>query len=231
MKAYKGFNKDMTCRDFQFEEGKTYEEERAELCHTGFHACEAPIDCFGYYAPGQSVYHEVELDATDERNSEDSKRVGKRIKIGAKLDIAGICKAQFEYVKSHCTNEYNAKPGKPATAGYRGAATAGESGAATAGYRGAATAGYRGAATAGYRGAATSRGSSAVGKNGIACARGNGVKVKGGMGAILIIAEEKENEYDIEHWKAFVIDGETYKPDTWYRLDGDEIVEVENAAE
>ena len=332
MKAYKGFNRDMTCRGFKFEEGKTYEEERAELCKTGFHACEAPIDCFGYYAPGQSVYREVELDATDERNSEDSKRVGKRIKIGAKLDIAGICKAQIEYVKSRCTNEYNAEPGKPAkagdygaatagyrgaatagssgaakagdygaatagssgaaTAGYRGAATAGSSGAATAGYRGAATAGdfgaakagYRGAATAGdfgaatagdygaatagYRGAATagdsgaatagdsgaatagyrgaakagdygaakagdygaatSRGSSAVGKNGFACARGNGVKVKGGMGAILIIAEEKENEDDIEHWKAFVIDGETYKPDTWYRLDGDEIVEAED---
>ena len=220
MKAYKGFNKDMTCRDFQFEEGKTYEEECAELCTTGFHACEAPIDCFGYYAPGQSVYHEVELDATDERNSEDSKRVGKRIKIGAKLDIAGICKAQFEYVKSHCTNECNAEPGKPATAGYRGAATAGDYGAATAG--------YSGAATAGDSGAATSRGSSAVSKNGIACARGNGVKVKGGMGAILIIAEENENGNDIEHWKAFVIDGETYKPDTWYRLDGDEIVEAED---
>ena len=67
-----------------------------------------------------------------------------------------------------------------------------------------------------------------MGKNGFACARGNGVKVKGGMGAILIIAEEKENEYDIEHWKAFVIDGETYKPDTWYRLDGDKIVEAED---
>ena len=212
MKAYKGFNKDMTCRDFRFEEGKTYEEERAELCETGFHACEAPIDCFSYYAPGNSVYHEVELDATDERNSDDSKRVGKRIKIGAKLDIAGICKAQFDYVKSHCTNERNADPGKPATAGSHGAATAGASGAATAG----------------DFGAATSRGSSAVGKNGIACARGNGVKVKGGMGAILIIAEEKKTECNIEHWKAFVIDGETYKPDTWYRLDGDNIVETEN---
>lgn len=196
MKAYKGFNRDMTCRGFKFEEGKTYEEERAELCETGFHACEAPIDCFSYYSPGQSVYHEVELDATDECNIEDSKRVGKRIKIGEKLDIAGICKAQFEYVKSHCTNECNSEPGKPATAGNYGAAT--------------------------------SRGSSAVGKNGIACARGNGVKAKGGMGAIMIIAEEKENEYDIERWKAFVIDGETYKPDTWYRLDGDEIVEAED---
>ena len=56
MKAYKGFNKDMTCRGFQFEEGKTYEEENAELCNKGFHACLAPIDVLKYYAPASSVY-------------------------------------------------------------------------------------------------------------------------------------------------------------------------------
>lgn len=68
MKAYKGFNKDMTCRGFQFEEGKTYHEKYADLCQSGFHACENPLDCFEYYAPGQSVYHEVELeDVSDQR--------------------------------------------------------------------------------------------------------------------------------------------------------------------
>lgn len=51
MKAYKGFNKDMTCRGFQYEEGKTYETDKAELCKEGFHACENPLDCFNYYAP------------------------------------------------------------------------------------------------------------------------------------------------------------------------------------
>ncbi|MBQ8707957.1 MAG: hypothetical protein IJ523_07715, partial [Succinivibrionaceae bacterium] len=133
MKAYKGFTKDMKCRDFQYEVGKTYEEPEAELCRKGFHACEAPIDCLRYYDPAHSVYHEVELDATEEREEGDTKRVGKKIKIGAQLDIPHLCKVQFEYVKSHCTNENNADPGKPATAGYRGAATAGNYGAATAG--------------------------------------------------------------------------------------------------
>ena len=104
MKCYKGFNKDMTCRGFQYKEGETYESDNAKLCESGFHACENPLDCFNYYKPTESVYHEVELDATDEIESEDSKRVGKRIKIGAALDVAGICKAHFEYVKEHTTN-------------------------------------------------------------------------------------------------------------------------------
>ena len=57
MKGYKGFNKDMTCRDFQYEEGKEYTTDNAKLCESGFHACEYPLDCFRYYAPGESVYH------------------------------------------------------------------------------------------------------------------------------------------------------------------------------
>ena len=66
VKAYKGFDKDMKCRGFQYEEGKTYETDEAELCKSGFHACESPLDCFRYYEPAKSVYHEVELDATEE---------------------------------------------------------------------------------------------------------------------------------------------------------------------
>ena len=60
IKTYKGFNKDMTCRDFQYEEGKEYETDRAEACKCGFHACEYPLDVFSYYPPGTSVYHKVE---------------------------------------------------------------------------------------------------------------------------------------------------------------------------
>lgn len=119
MKAYKGFKTDMTCRGFQFEEGKEYHEDSAVLCNSGFHACEAPLDCFGYYSPAESVYHEVELDEVSDEREPDSKICGKNIKIGARLNIANLCKLQFDYVKSHCTNEYNAEKGKAATAGYR----------------------------------------------------------------------------------------------------------------
>jgi len=324
MKAYKGFKTDMTCRGFQFEEGKEYHKDSAVLCNSGFHACEAPLDCFGYYSPAESVYHEVELDEVSDERESDSKICGKNIKIGARLNIANLCKLQFDYVKSHCTNEYNAEKGKAATAGesgaatagdygaatagnhgaatagYRGAATAGdygaatagESGAATAGYRGAATAGYRGAATAGnygaatagyrgaatagesgaatagyrgaatagdygaatagdygaatagYRGAATagdygaatagesgaatSRGSVAVGDNGVALCRGNDIKARGGLGSILVIVVESEDNYDIKEWKAEVVDGVKIKADTWYKLENGEFVEIED---
>lgn len=123
-----------------------------------------------------------------------------------------------------------------ATAGDRGAATAGDCGAATAGYRGAAiagnygaaTAGYCGAATAGDYGTATSRGSVSVGANGVGCVRGTNVKIKGGLGAILMIAVEECNILEIKEWKTIVVDGQSVKENTWYTLENGNIVEAEN---
>ena len=100
MKAYKGFTKDMKCRGFQFEEGKTYEEKEAELCKSGFHACEKPLDVFGYYGPANSIYHEVELENVDPRREDDSKICAKRIKIGAKRSISDLVKADVAYTLS-----------------------------------------------------------------------------------------------------------------------------------
>ena len=136
MKAYKGFNKNMTCtpnggKPFQYKEGETYHEDEAVLCEKGFHACERPLDVFGYYAPGASVYHEVDLEDVSAERKEDTKVCGKTIKIGAKLDVAGLVKAQFDYIKSHTTME-DTDPKK---------ANAGDYGAANAGYKGAANAG------------------------------------------------------------------------------------------
>ena len=221
MKAYKGFNPDMTCRGFQYEEGKEYKTDKADLCNEGFHACERPLDVLQFYPfikDGKlSKFHEVELEeVSDQRDNDDTKVVAKQIKIGAELNLFGLVKAQFEYVKAHTTMEHT----DPS------AASAGENGAASAGENGAASAGENGAASAGENGAATSRGRSSVGENGIACARGNGCKVKGGMGAVLVIAEEYKDNCDVKSWKAFVIDGEKYKPDTWYTLKGGKIVEV-----
>ena len=101
MKAYKGFNKDMTCRGFQFEEGKTYEEKEAKLCHSGFHACEYPLDVFGYYDPANSVFHEVELDEVDPARESDSKVSAKKIKIGARLSVHRLVELSVEYINAH----------------------------------------------------------------------------------------------------------------------------------
>ena len=259
-KCYKGFNPDMTCRDFQYEEGKEYEiGGEIECCKNGFHACEDPLDCFNYYTPGQSVYHEVEQSGEISRkNDGDSKIASSKIKIGAKIDIAKIVNLHFDFVKSRTTFE-NTDPNQAsagangaasagasgaasagangaasagasgaASAGWKGAASAGAYGAASAGANGAASAGWKGAASAGAYGAAVSKGSAAVGKNGIACVRGNNCKVKGGLGAILVIAEENDYDNDIKEWKAFVVDGEKVKADTYYALKDGKIVEAEN---
>ena len=99
MKAYKGFNKDMTCRGFQFEEGKTYEEKEAILCKKGFHACLNPIDVFKYYPPVDSIYHSVEIDDDDvsKECGGDSKICGKKIKIGAKLTLIEMIQAGVKF--------------------------------------------------------------------------------------------------------------------------------------
>ena len=216
LKAYKGFNLDMTCKGKKYAEGETYKEKDANVCTTGMHACEYPLDVFEYYPPGSSVYHEVEQSGNLSKSTDDSKVASTELKIGAKLDICGLVHAAIEYTKSRCTTEFTDP--KLATAGYRGAATAG--------YRGAATAGNSGAATAGDYGAATSRGKSASGKNGLSVARGNGCMVKGGIGAILVIAEESQDTYDVESWKAVIVDGKKIKADTWYKLDDGDLVEV-----
>ena len=275
LKTYKAFDKDLSCRGFKYEVGKEYEETGdIKACEKGFHACPYPLDVFGYYAPAGSRFCEVEQSGKID-DSESDKVCSSKIRIGAELDIRGLVKAAISFVKERCTNECNAEPGKPATAGDSGAATAGNYGAATAGYRGAATAGnygaatagnsgaatagdsgaatagdygaatagyrgaatagdsgaatagYRGAATAGDYGAATARGKASTGSNGLSMARGNNVQVKGGIGAILVIAEEREDTCDIVDWKAVLVDGEVVKADTWYRLENGELVEVD----
>ena len=275
IKAYKAFDKDLSCRGFKYEVGKEYEETGyIKVCEKGFHACPYPLDVFGYYAPAGSRFCEVEQNGKID-DSESDKVCSSKIRIGAELDIRGLVKAAVSYVKERCTNECNAEPGKAATAGDSGAATAGDRGAATAGYKGAATAGDSGAATAGDSGAATAgdygaatagdsgaatagnygaatagdcgaatagnygaatagnygaataRGKALTGSNGLSVARGKNVQVKGGIGAILVIAEERDNTYDIVDWKAVVVDGEVVKADTWYRLENGELVEVD----
>lgn len=105
IKSYKGFNKDMTCRGFQYEEGKEYEEETADACHSGFHACEYPLDCLGYYSPNESVYHEVEQNGEFDRGEDDSKVASTKIKIGARLDISGLVKAAIDFTMSRVKKE------------------------------------------------------------------------------------------------------------------------------
>ena len=208
MKAYKGFNKDMTCtpkdgKAFQYKKGETYHEDEATLCEKGFHACEMPTDVFSYYDPGTSVYHEVDLEDVSAERKGDTKVCGKTITIGAKLDVVGLVKAQFDYVKSHTTTE-DTDPKK-------------------------ANAGDYGAANAGNYGAAISRGEAIIGKYGVAVARGDEKcknRAKGKIGSILVIALENDGDYEIKDFAVGIVDGETIKADTWYKCEGGQLVEA-----
>ena len=188
--TYKGFNKDLTCRDFQYEIGKTYNHEgNVKACGSGFHACEYPLDIFNYYPPSQSRFAVVEQSGDlSHENDGDSKVASRTITVKAEIDIPFLVKAAIEYTTSRCepikedSPAYNAaERGQASATGYQGAASAtGEYGAASAtGYQGAASAtGEYGAASAtGEYGAASATGyqgaASATGYQGAASATGN----------------------------------------------------------
>ena len=233
IKSYKGFNKDMTCRGFQYEEGKEYEEETADACHSGFHACEHPLDCLNYYSPNESVYHEVEQSGEFDRGEDDSKVASTKIKIGARLDISGLVKAAIDFTMSRVKKEVGSDEdcGASSATGYKGASSA------TGDYGASSATGNCGASSAtGYKGA-----SSANDPESVAVAWGYKGKAMGVLGSHIVLAEWKyigskeDDKYDKaeqEAWefvgaKMFRVDGEKVKPNTWYRLENGELLEVE----
>ena len=268
MKLYKGFDKDLKCRDYRFEVGKEYEEEKADICNCGFHACENPLDAFGYYPPADSRYCEVDLDVNDQK-SDDSKRVGKHIKINAEIGLPGLIKAGVEYIKdqvdwehakvsntgnwSAATNTGNqsaaTNTGDRSAAtntGNRSAATntGNQSAATNTGDRSAATntgdqsaatnTGYQSAATnTGDRSAATNTGdqsaATVTGKESVAMAVGYDSKAKGALGCYIVLAEWKQidGEYHIVDVQSAKVDGETIKPDIFYKLINGRFVEAD----
>ena len=186
VKSYKGFNKDMTCRGFQYKEGKEYKTSKAVVCNEGFHACEHPLVCLDYYPPNTSIYHEVEQ--TGEFSSvfcgRDSKIASTKIKIGAKLSIAGLVQAAIDFTKSKTVTMQDATEdyGVSSATGDSGVSSAtGICGAssATGDYGASSATGYKGASSAtGYCGASSATGdygvSSATGDSGVSSATGSG---------------------------------------------------------
>ena len=199
MKMYKGFDKDLKCRGFQYEIGKTYEEPTAELCEKGFHACEYPLDVFEYYSPGNmSRYCEVDLDeVSGKKSNEDSKRCGKKIAVKAEIDIAGLVKAAVNYTREKAIQENS----EHAT-GRLGAASA---------------TGDRSAASAtGEESVAAALGNDSKAKGALGCWI---VLSEWGI--------DEEFNWHRKDVQCFKVDGETVKPNTWYTLKDGRPVEVD----
>ena len=208
--SYKGFNKDMTCRDFQYKEGESYEEPSAKACERWFHACEYPLDCLGYYSPSESVYHVVEQSGEISRHSDDTKVASTKIKIGAEINIAGLVKAAIEYTMKRVNPEAKANERHGASS-------------ATGNYGASSATGYKGASSAGD-------------SESVAVAWGYHGKAKGVLGSYLVLADWEGDEDDYWHqnsWqlkgaKMVQVDGKDIKPDTFYTMRNGEIIEAED---
>ena len=119
MKCYKGFDKDLKCHGgFQYEIGKIFETNKADICNCGFHACENPMDVLAYFHPSDSRYCEVDLDANDQTH-DDSKRVGKRIRIETEIGLSGLISAGVKFI----LDKVDWKNAKESNTGYQSAAT------------------------------------------------------------------------------------------------------------
>ena len=240
MIVYKGTDKDMKCRDFQFELGKEYEEAEAKLCEKGFHGCEYPLDVFAHYAPADSRFFVADLDGvTDEMQSDDTKRVGTKIKLRAEIGIPGIVKAAVEYIKEKAESSDNQTGDQSAATntGNRSAATnTGDWSAATnTGNRSAATntGDWSAATNTGDWSAATNTGdwsaATVEGKESVAIVTGIDSKASGVIGCWLVLTERdgwNGETYPIKEVRAVKVDGEAIKPGVFYKLQNGEVVEA-----
>ena len=224
--SYKGFDKDLKCRGFAYEIGKDYEQHGSvKCCENGFHACEFPLDVFNYYAPGgNSRYCTVTQSGVTDKKEGDSKVASSKIHIEREIGLDGIIKAGVKFV----LDKVNWKNQKESNTGYRSAATnTGDQSAATnTGNRSAATntGDYSAATNTGDRSAAK-----VSGKESIAIVTGKDSKAAGALGDWIVITERGKwngDTYPIKEVKAFKVDGEKIKADTFYKLVDGEAVEA-----
>ena len=229
--SYKGFNGNLQCRGYQFEIGKEYEHEsKVEACASGFHACEYPLDVFGYYPPAGNRFAIVEQSGDLSREIGDSKVASRKIAIRAELTIAGLVKAAIEYTSSRC---HPVDPESPAssTGDYGAASSTGDYGAAssTGDYGAASSTGYQGAASStGYQGAASS-----TGRHSVAMSAGIQGRAMACAGSAIVLCYRDEDadgdEYGrIIHIRAGIAGQGDIEPGVWYQLDANgEFVKVE----
>ena len=163
--SYKGMDKDMRCRGFQYQIGETYTTDDVQVCESGFHACEVPLDVFAHYGPNEgNRFFEVEQDGELSRGNGDSKVASSVLKVGAEIGIPGLVKAHVEWVKRQIQSEKT----ELNTGDYSAATNTGYQSAATnTGNRSAATntGDYSAATNTGYQSAATNTGNRSAATN------------------------------------------------------------------
>ena len=208
IRGFKGFDKDLKCRGFQYEIGKDYEQEgEVKCCERGFHFCENPFDVFIYYSPSDSRYCEVEGDGNADEANDDSKVATSNIHISAEIGLNGLIKAGVKFI----LDKVNFKDAKSTNTGNRSAATN--------------TGDYSAATNTGDRSAAT-----VEGKESVAIVTGIDGRARGALGCWIVLTERGDFDgvtFPIKEVKVFKVDGVNIKENTFYRLVDGKPVEFE----
>ncbi|EHP8998726.1 hypothetical protein KP275_000481 [Salmonella enterica subsp. enterica serovar Infantis] len=213
--TFKGFNKDLKCRGFQFAIGETFHHDgKVEACGSGFHACECPFDVFSYYPPAESRYAEtISFGITDSEEGGDTKIASSSITIKDELTLPQFIQRGIEWIWSKIDKSLE----QQIMCGNRSAAT-------NTGYQSAATnTGYQSAATnTGNRSAAEVSGSQSV-----AASLGIEGKARASEGGAIVLCYRDEDG-ELIHIRASKVGENGIMPNTWYQLDKDgEFVECE----
>ena len=197
IKSYKGFDKDLKCRDFQYEIGKEYETQgEIKACKNGFHACENPMDVFEYYAPSDSRYCEVRQSGVV--NEGGDKTVSSKIRVQCEIGLSGIVQAGVKFIldKINWANDNSANTGD-----YSAATNTGD---------------YSAAKVDGKESIAIVTGKNSKASGALGC-----------WLVLTERGEWNGETYPIKEVKAVKVDGEEIKANTFYSLINGEIKEVE----
>ena len=204
--AYKGFNKDWTCRGYQYKVGETnVHDGKTKACESGFHACEYPLDVFSYYAPASSVFAVIEASGDIDRKGDDSKITSSKLTVKAEIGIAGLVKAAIEYTASRTKPSKSKKTNNDQE----------RSQASNTGFQSAAsnTGDYSAASNTGFQSAA-----SVGGKESVAIATGYQSKAMGADSCAIVLVY-RNDDGEIVHIRASKVGENGIKPNVWYSLD------------
>ena len=193
---FKGFDKNLKCRDFQYEVGKEYiHDGNIKVCESGFHACENPMDVFEYYPPNKARYCEVTGDGKESSDEDGKKTSFEKIKINAEIGLGGIIKAGIKF----CFDRVKWTKENTAT-GYKSGASA----------------------TGDYSGASAGKGSVAMAVGLQTRAKGE----VGSWLVLTECKKTKDGEINIKNVKVAKVDGIKIKADTWYTLERGKFIEA-----
>ncbi|EBZ0697045.1 hypothetical protein F1K13_18135 [Salmonella enterica subsp. enterica] len=215
--TFKGFNKDLKCRGFQFAIGETFHHDgKVEACGSGFHACECPFDVFSYYPPAESRYAEtISFGITDSEEGGDTKIASSSITIKDELTLPQFIQRGIEWIWSKIDKSLE----QQIMCGNRSAAT-------NTGYQSAATnTGNRSAATnTGYQSAATNTGDRSAaevsGSQSVAASLGIEGKARASEGGAIVLCYRDEDG-ELIHIRASKVGENGIMPNTWYQLNED----------